>query len=247
MKKLIKTLSVAIFAALIFTACSSDNSDYKDMYEGFVTVENPDSTTTFYLITDNALRLLTTTEKFIPAHRVRLFARFAIDEKMPEGSEYDYKVELISCQGVMTKNIFNITPETQDSIGNDPIEIRDLWIASDYLNVEFVIYYYNINKHYFNLVTDTSRHYNDDALHFELRHNANNDYPYEPARGYASFDILPLRVVADSDSLNLVIHSKEYGSGEKTRTIVYKFSPKENKIRKLENCHNSPNSSAFFK
>ena len=32
------------------------------------------------------------------------------------------------------KQIMDITPENKDSIGNDPIIVKDVWIANDMLN-----------------------------------------------------------------------------------------------------------------
>ncbi|MDR2840806.1 MAG: NigD-like protein [Paludibacter sp.] len=247
MKTIIKTFITLAAITLMFASCNKADDKKNTMYQAIVTVENPDSTTTFYLKTENQLRLFTKTTSFIPANGSRLFVYFTIVEEMPEGSNYDYEVALQGYEDILTKEIFNITPEAQDSIGNDPIEISNLWIASNYLTVEFMVYRSNLPiSHYINLVADSSKHYDDSAVHLELRHNARNDYPDFRSFSLASFNLLPLKENAEGDSITLVIHSKEYVNSEKDRTIVYKFSSELNQTRKFDNNYIFP-SSAMIK
>ena len=247
MKTIIKTLSVVIFAAIMFTACSKGDNGVI-VYRTFVTVENPDSVKTFYMKTDAGLLFYTQTNSFIPAHRSRLIIDFIVEEEMPKGSDYNYEVKITDYNNVLTKEIITITPEMQDSIGNDPIAISNLWIASDYLSMEFMVYTSNSNtKHLINLVADTSKHYDDDALHFELRHNAYKDQEYYRGWSYASFNLLPLKEAATGDSLTFVIHSKEHGNVEKTQTIGYKFSTEPDKSPKLKSYNISNSSFSLFR
>ncbi|MDR0811045.1 MAG: hypothetical protein LBN23_02040 [Paludibacter sp.] len=238
MKTTLKILIATVAVATIFAACSKN--DHEALYGDYVTVENPDSVKAFYMTTDAGTRLYTQTTNFIPAHRSRYYVLFTASEKMPAGSAYDYEVKLTSYQNILTKDIFNITPATQDSIGHDPIGIQNIWIASNYLNIYFVFYRSDYPvTHYINLVADSTKNYNDNALHFEFRHNAKGDYSAYQAWSAVSFDLLPLKENAVGDSLTLVVHAKEFSTNaDKTYTIGYKFTSDINKINKLDNNHN---------
>ena len=50
---------------------------------------------------------------------------------------YDYYVAINDIDTVLVKNIIPITPETADSIGNDPVNIIDMWTSDEYLTIQF--------------------------------------------------------------------------------------------------------------
>lgn len=139
-----------------------------------------------------------------PAGGQRIVANYSILADTRQTGLYDYEVRLNDVYDVLTKGIFPITPETQDSIGDDPIHIRDLWVGSKYLNFEFI--YQGFNKtHYINLVYDSLKTYTDNKIHLEFRHNANDDLAVNNLWGVASFDLSSLED-PELDSIQLVIH-----------------------------------------
>jgi hypothetical protein len=123
---------------------------------------------------------------------------------------------------VLTKGIFNITPATQDSIGNDKISIGDIWVGGDYLNVEFVYPGYN-RTHFINLVSDASKTYTDGKVHLEFRHNDNGDAPTYNQWGMASFNIRSLRQTP-GNKVELVIHTNEFSGGNTTYQLTYDYT-----------------------
>ncbi|MDP4240111.1 MAG: NigD-like protein [Bacteroidota bacterium] len=212
----------------LFMACD-DNCDYyqHDHYRVDIgTVINPNLNSRFsFLLDNNQLIQVTETNvpSFIPKNGQRIIANYTILSETKADSTVTRNVKLNNAYTVLTKGIFNITPATQDSIGHDSIYIRDMWIGSDYLNIEFA-YWGNNKTHYINLVSDASKVYTDGKTHLEFRHNGNGDTPTYYLRGIVSFRLKSLQPQATANSLDLVIHVKEpYHSVEKMYTITYNF------------------------
>lgn len=204
----LKKLTVLGFALVMLTSCF-DDMDYMpdDYWVDIATVENPDSSNVFFFRLDNETLMWTASSNVLnyrPADGQRIVANYSILADKRQTGLYDYDVRLNDVYEVLTKGIFPITPETQDSIGDDSIHIRDLWVGSKFLNVEFI--YQGFNKtHYINLVYDSLKTYTDNKIHLEFRHNANDDLAVNNLWGVASFDLSSLED-PELDSVQLVIH-----------------------------------------
>lgn len=212
----------------VFIACNKEQEDVEQTVVRMGTIENPTQSTNFYLNQDDSTRvwILSSEQKYYrPKNKQRVLMEYVILTNKPTGSEYQHDVNLKDVYEILTKGIFNITPATQDSIGNDPVVVSDMWITGDYLNVEFVYPGYS-KTHYINLVYDTAKvdDYTDDKVHLEFRHNANDDYPSLNISGIVSFDISSLRV-AGENSVDFVVHTKEfdYSSTDRTYSFTYKY------------------------
>lgn len=210
----------------LFTACNDNDPDYSldKFVTDLVTIENPDQATTFFMHTDDSTRLwtiATNLKYYRPKDGQRVIANYTLLSDKPDSAAYDHDVKLNDVYEVLTKGIFNITAATQDSIGNDNVYIEDMWIGNHFLNVEFV-YPGGHKMHFINLVSDTSKVYNDGKIHLEFRHNANNDYPTYNRWGLVSFNLKSLETQA-TDTLSIVVHTKEFDLGEKTYNLTYHF------------------------
>ena len=224
-----KKLLTGIIVLFLIISCNNDdvNSNNKN-WQAIATVENPTLSTTFNFRLDNGDLMYTNTAGLLnykPKDGQRIIANYSVIETTsPTNNTVKNVVRLNDAYEILTKGIFKIKPAQQDSIGNDQIEIRSIWVGSDYLNVEFVYLGYNKN-HYVNLVSDDAKTYTDNKTHLEFRHNANGDYPSSSKWGMASFDLRSLKANHNSnDSVILVIHTKEYGTTtDKTYALTYKF------------------------
>ena len=221
-----KFFLLLILMGFVFVSCSSDDDYSLDNYViSIATVENPDNSSFFYLkLDDNTL--LGTAVTYYPNYRPktgqRIIANYTLLGKTPEGSSYDYDIRLNDAYNILTKGVFDITPQTQDSIGNDPVVLRELWVGSDFLNVDF--YYKGNNKtHFITLAYDASKVYTDGKVHLELRHNAHNDEAKYIIHGIASFNLTSLQSLTATKSLDLVIHVKDYDGKESTYDVKYDF------------------------
>ena len=215
-----------IFTSLLFISCNNDNGySLNNVWRSIATVENPDNSAYFYFTLDNGDRMrtiVTTNPQYKPDDGQRLIADYTILSDGPENGSYQHDVKLIGAYKVLTKGIFDITPDTQDSIGHDPVKIEDIWIGKDYLNVRFV-YKGQDKTHLINLVSDELKSSDDGKIHLEFRHNANDDAPAYNIRGIASFDLKTLQT-DDVESLPLVIHVREFDETDKTYELNYNFS-----------------------
>jgi len=216
-----------IFSALVLVLLSA--CQYEENYDlnrtvSLATVENPQQSTDFYLIPDNGGRLKVGSS-VIPYYRPRdgqrIIADYSIIASTPQSSIYSHVVRLNDVYEVLTKGIFEITPSTQDSIGNDKVRITDIWIGGNFLNIEFEFMGYN-RIHYINLVKDASKTYTDGKIHLEFRHNANDDYPDFIKSGIVSFNLNSLRNENDS-KINLVIHANEFYNSGSTYNLTYVY------------------------
>ncbi len=223
-----RKLILSILTLLLLVSCNRDENQYlpPNSFMSIATVENPTQSSGFYFRLDNNDRMWVTTTNFPyyrPADGQRIIASYSILSVNGENNLYNHKVSLNDVYEVLTKKIFKITTATQDSIGNDAININDMWVGSNYLNVEFN--YQGQNKiHYINLVSDSTKTYTDGKVHLEFRHNANNDNPLFWKWGIVSFNLKSLQPLAVGDSVNMVIHTKEFGTNvDKSYNLTYKF------------------------
>ena len=219
-------LIVVVVMPLFFTSCNDDDGySLGDMWVSIGTVDNPENGSYFTFTLDNGTKMWAAASD-IPSYRPksgqRLIAYYTIISDKPEDSSYDHDVVLRDAYNVLTKGIFDVTPETQDSIGYDPVKIEDIWIGNDYLNIRFG--YNGQNKtHYINLVNDVSKTYDDGKVHLEFRHNANDDAPSRGIRGYVSFDLKSLQN-EDSDQIELVIHAKEFDTPNEPKETIHELT-----------------------
>ena len=235
-----KYLFLLLLPFLAFASCNDD--DDEPYYISIATVDNPDNSANFYLKLDNNKRLRVSETNYggyKPKTGQRILADYGVLDDNTSGNGYDYSIKLYDAYNILTKGIFNITPETQDSIGNDPIGLRKMWIGSDFLNVRFVYDGYN-QVHYISLVKDDSKTYDDGKIHLEFRHNAHNDAPMYRSEGWVSFNLTSLVAVplADAEPLELVIHVKRLDGSETTHEFTYNYgsaSSEENVDREMFN------------
>jgi hypothetical protein len=221
-----KLFFALLFTTVLLVSCSDDDGySLNDFEVAIATVENSDGDDTFFLRLDNN-KLLWTAAKitgYKPKDGQRVIANYTILSDKSATGLYDYDVKLNDVYEVLTKGIFMLTPQTADSIGNDSVVVRDIWVGSKYLNVEFLYQGYN-QTHFINLVKDNSRTYNDGKVHLEFRHNNRDDYPVYNFLGVASFDISSLKD-AQKDSVKLVVHVNVPNQiEEETFELTYKYT-----------------------
>lgn len=227
-----KKFALLSLVVLLFVACDNDDDTSNlEQYVDIATVENPDQVTDFIFVLDDSTRIKTS-NSLIPYYRPkdgqRLIVNYSLLYKTPDSLGYAYKAQINDIYEILTKGIFNITPETQDSIGDDYVYIDRMWIANRFLNVEFVYPGYN-KMHYINLVYDSTKTYTDGKVHLEFRHNSNGDYPSYNKYGIVSFNLSSLETNA-VDSVQLVVHANEYDHTPSATTynLTYKFGSTTN-------------------
>jgi len=231
MKKYFLLLLLPVFA---FVACDDDD-DGKSLdkfWISYATVDNPDDGYFFYLNLDNGERLWTAASNFYnyrPRTGQRILADYTILNDKPAGSAYDHDVKLNDAYNILTKNIFLVTPATQDSIGHDPLDVKDIWVGGDFINVKFN-FRLNDRQHLISMVKDDSKTYDDGRIHLELRHNAHNDGQGYVSSGLAAFNILSV-VPAPRQPVRIAVHVTDYAGKESIIDLTYEYGsrPAENR------------------
>lgn len=235
-----KTLGFGLLVVLlgVFTLSCDDSDDYS-LNDVWVTIGNIESNDNGYIIvTDGGTRLFPSATA-VPDYEFedgdRMFINFTILADGKEGSGIDHYIKLNAYSKILTKDIIELTPNNADSIGHDPLWFatpeEDIWIANNYLNVEFLYEGSPWITHYINLVSDVNHPTNDDGIPvYEIRHNANDDTFTNPSlRAFVSFNLKPLQEEGKSE-ITFIIKSTGrtgYENFEKQFTYSYKYEEPE--------------------
>ena len=154
----------------------------------------------------------------------RAFVYFNLLDEKVDG--YDYNAKINHVENILTKDIYFMPAEKADSIGDDRINITNMWITGNYLNIQYQLYHSNSNdkKHMLNLiVNETSDCKNDKEgyITLECRQNAYDDEPLMPGQGLVSFklDKIAVRI---SGKTGLNIRVKSLYDGERYMTVDFK-------------------------
>jgi len=161
----------------------------------------------------------------------RVFIHFQLLSKSVTG--YDYNAQIYRIENILTKNIIPLTEATADSIGNDPINATDIWIAGGCLNIQYQLYYSpNADKkHMLNLVTnETSGTSTSDENYVDLgfRHNAYNDMKQELGWGVVSFKLDNIANQTKGKK-GLKVHVNTIYDGERIITIDFQTTTNQSK------------------
>ena len=177
-------LLIALFLGVVSTSCvKDDNEPIYQSYALFTKFSDGD----FRITLDNGDVVEQVTNKLNVEKlkdSTRMFIQFHIISK----KEGKMNVDILWWNQVTTKDYVEFSEGALDSLGNDDILIRDLWIAHDYLNVTYYYKGLESHKHKVNLMNITSED-DKNELNFELRHNAGGDLDYELFSGITSFKI----------------------------------------------------------
>jgi len=204
--------------SLIYASCSKDENPEYFSVLGTVVKAN-DST---FVVSDEDERLLVNNASALSTinNNERIIAYFSMSD-MAKPAGVDYVIDIYNFSPVLFKPVIELTPNIIDSIGNDPMTVRDLWLAKDYLNLNFE-YYGSGNKiHYINL-TRTPGEVATDTVLVEIKHNARLDPENYALNGFVSFDLQPLKSEG-IDSLILHVRAKGYNNNTFNKFFTYKF------------------------
>ena len=188
---------VAFLSIATFTSCNDDESYSVGNYTiawgtvgqnqgGGITV-NRDNGTTLFVQSSRV-----PASAFVPGERVIVnYMILGDDGNRPPKS---YNVQVNSLQRILTKGLLlqsfiDVYPVFRgDSIGNDPITVREAWFGGHYLNLHFSAYFGDTRTHLITLVRDDVVT-PDDTVRLYLHHNACDDPQRYSASGYVAFDI----------------------------------------------------------
>lgn len=154
----------------------------------------------------------------------RAFIYFNLLDEKIDG--YDYNANINHIENILTKDIYSMPEEKADSIGDDRINISNMWITGDYLNIQYQLYHSNNpdKKHMLNLIINEASDGKNDKegyVTLEFRQNAYDDSPHTPGTGLISFKLNNIsNLIKDKKGLN--IRFRSLYDGERYLTIDFK-------------------------
>lgn len=216
-KTLYFTLIALLGGALLFVSCDKQEDKYSigDFIVSFGIVEKtPDAAEGSYQIRlDNGDRFVSVTPytKVTNTHAgERVFVNFApFDDKLnPDNTKTIYgNINLIN--SILYKDVLLLSAVNEDSIGHDPINLKDSWITGDSILSVGFSYYTAGSVHAINLADISEGNGADKPFVFELRHNAKGDLLSYKASGYVSFKLARYRI-AGLHKVSFVVRYTDY-------------------------------------
>lgn len=228
MKKIIFGILVGFL--FVFAGCNDDDGySLNDMWVGFGIFQN-DGSNSYQIIMDNKDVLVPIASNYPPGWQEdldngeRILVNYTIldEEKDEAGDVQKYYVKVNSIKDVLMKGVIDITPEIEDSIGNDQIIVDDYWMTDSLLN--FKLKYWGSNAtHFLNLVKEPGDVLEENQpIELELRHNANGDDEAIIYTAYVSFSLNSLRIEG-LDSVEFVVTSVDYDGNEFREEGVFDY------------------------
>jgi hypothetical protein len=216
--KLFRIFYLLVTFSLLHAACSKDESPEYFNVLGTINKTND----SIFVISDKDERLLVNNASELTQVKdsARIIAYFTMsDKEVPSG--VDYVIDIYYYTDVLLKPLVVLTDEIADSIGNDPLEVTEIWVSKDYLNLGFQYYGSSSGKiHYINLIRFPGE-IAPDTVELEIRHNANEDYQTYLLNGFVNFDLRALK--NEGDSVVLHVKAKENFNPQLDKYLTYKF------------------------
>jgi len=234
MKKKIGFLTLiiptVIVLGVIFTSCLKDDDHYSigDFIVTFGTIEKKSTAVNDYVIHldhgDKVVPVASSVPSFDIKNNQRVLVNFnpLSDEKLTD-STVTYFAKIEGLRDILFKDIKKYTDVADDSMGHDPIIIKDAWISKTggILTIDMK-YYTQGSVHYINLIDNGEANGVDKPFVFELRHNARGDRKDYPAAGYVSFRLDYLKLAGKNETKFFVRYT-DYDDRRIDLPFTYKY------------------------
>lgn len=214
----------SFLAGCDFLDDDDDGYSLNDAWIGFGLVEKDTVSDVFSIELDNGTVLFPVTNSGWNSQvsdNQRVLVNFTIlDEKKDSINTDQYIVRINSLRNILFKGILELTPAIEDSIGNDPIHVKDHWLKDNMLNFELQ-YRGGSKLHFINLVRQPDSTATEPVI-LELRHNANDDPDMVNMSAVVTFDLSSLKVEG-KDSVSFRVIAKDYQGVDFGYNGVYKY------------------------
>jgi hypothetical protein len=205
----------------MLSSCKDEQSSLENYWVTLATVKETSNSGTIKVQFDNGTNALAT--ESISEVSAEAGARILVNYSLLADSideSHPRKIRINSINTVEIKGIGLLSTVTEDSIGDDPVNIEDIGVGANYLNIS-LSYYGNQQNHLFSVVENTT--FNDGLLHLELRHNAKGDRGNTKQNKVISFVLSKLVSDLSENEIQMVIETKNYTGNVIQYTIKYKY------------------------
>jgi len=213
-------------SVLVFFSCG-DKKDYYSLGDIWISlgmIEKQDSDSNFIIYLDNGDTLVPATNDapyFYLKNDQRVMVNYTILDEVGKSTK-KFWVKINDLYDVLFKDIIELNEANNDSIGNDPVNIDNIWISKNLLNIEFK-YLGGDKIHYINLTHQADNITNlSQSVELELRHNANNDSLKYSLTGIVTFNLKNIEI-SNQDSVNFIVKSTDYKGDEHTFNGTYYY------------------------
>ena len=210
------------FVAFSLTSCLSDDDPVQYYLE--LGTLNGETAKNFVINTDfgNVLKpqgVVPGLSDFADGKRVQV--QYSVVSGVASTNEYT--VEVAFLQDLFQKDLLFVDTISRDTLKNDPVRIMGAWMGKDFLNIEFR-FQGSGNKnfpHYIDLAMDSTKQDKEKHVALDLKHNANEDSPYQTYKVLMSVSLKDLRVNGqDSVQIWLRANDQIY----KPESIIYRYN-----------------------
>ena len=228
MKKLIFFLLVGSLFSFLSSCNFLDNNhdgyDRDNAWVSFGLIQKDTASESFTIVLDDGSILNPETNSGWYSrvkNNQRVLANYSIiGDQKDTLNTVQYYVKINSLRTILYKSILTITPAMEDSIGHDPIHVKDHWMKNNMLNFE-LSYLGGSNIHFINLVMKPNATATEPVV-LELRHNDNSDPETYQLSAVVTFDLSSLKV-AGKDSVSFRVIAKDFNGDDFGYTGVYKY------------------------
>lgn len=228
MKRVLKIGLIALMTFGLFSCDFFDDDDgysLGDFWVGFGILHLDEDDNSFTVEMDNGAKLIPVT--YYPVCKLddqdRVLINYTIlGDKEITDDEEEYYVKVNSMSEILYKGILDITPAIEDSIGNDPIRVEDVWKTRNMLTFQLE-FLGNMKTHYINLVKEPGELTGDDQpVELELRHNERDDDRIYRKTAFVTFDLSAIEI-AGQDTVAYVVKGKKYNGDDFSYQGVYRY------------------------
>ena len=228
MKTLLRFSLIGLLAVSLFS-CDLDDDAYSlgKFWIGFGLIDTGDSGNSNFTIEMDDGSVLYPINSYHSRNCIDDYERVLVNytilgDKLIDDENREYYVRINSLKDILYKGIFDITPETEDSIGNDPIHVHKVWLSNNLLTFE--LDYYGYDKiHYINLVKEPGELTGpDQPIQLELRHNDRDDEKRYRLSALVTFDLEALQI-AGQDTVQFTVTANDFEGEDFSYTRVYRY------------------------
>jgi hypothetical protein len=211
MKTIARFFKVAIpvvILGILSASCIKDDDHYSigDFMVSFGTIEKKGATVNDYVIHLDDGNNVVPHGSSVPWTEIKDNQRVLVnfnplgDQKLTD-STVTFIANIVSLRNILFKDIKKYTEVADDSMGHDPIVVRDAWISKTGGILTLDLKYYTQGSvHYINLIDNGEANGINNPFVLELRHNARGDLKSYPATAFVSFKLDYLKLAGKHET-----------------------------------------------